>query len=474
MRDAFGLPKASLQSHNNQMSYQTINPYDQSVLKTYEHLPLAQAFEDVKKIHAHQTKWREKTVEQRAEVVKKLAGAIRNRKEEMAKQATLEMGKPISQGLGEVEKCAKTLEMVADMAVGELKQKELNAHYEKTFLVPEPYGLVFSVQPWNFPYWQLYRMAACAWMAGNLVVLKHSDSVSGCADLIQKACDESGEKLLLNLKLSHEDAAEIIKSKWISAVTLTGSTKAGKEIGRVAGESLKKQVLELGGSDAYIVMEDCDLQASAAACAKARLINSGQSCIAAKRFFVHEKIYSEFKNLLLENLRKAKVGSPLDDSTEVGPLASKKFVEQIQKQIEKAKSAGAEFSLAQDPFEGRDGFSPIGVLDFGTKLKAFEDEEVFGPVASLYRYSAVEDVVEAINSGAFGLGGGIFSTDIQKAVDLAKKIESGTLTINTWVQSDARVPFGGRKDSGLSYELGVIGINEFTHWKVIGQKNKAG
>jgi succinate-semialdehyde dehydrogenase/glutarate-semialdehyde dehydrogenase len=452
------------------MPYQTINPFDQSVLKTYNHHSLGEALQAIQKIHEAQKVWAKKSTQQRADVLKKLAGVIRNKKEEMARQASLEMGKPITQGRSEVEKCAATLEMVADLAVSELKEKTIQAHYGETILRPQAYGVVFSVQPWNFPYWQLFRMAACAWMAGNLVVLKHADQVSGCAELIDEVCAATGENILLNLRLSHEDAAEAIKSKFVSLVTLTGSTKAGKEIGKVAGESLKKQVLELGGSDAYIVMPDCDLAASASACAQARLINSGQSCIAAKRFFVHESIYSEFKKLFLENLSKAEMGNPLDEKTKIGPLASKKFVEQLAKQISKAKETGATFTGAQPAFENRWGFSPVGILEFGTQLNVFEEEELFGPVASLYKFTDVNQVIDVINNGPFGLGGGIFSSNKEKSLEIAAKMDVGTFTINTWVQSDARVPFGGRRESGLSYELGAIGINEFTHWKVIGIK----
>jgi succinate-semialdehyde dehydrogenase/glutarate-semialdehyde dehydrogenase len=274
----------------------------------------------------------------------------------------------------------------------------------------------------------------------------------------------------VNLRLTHDDAAAVIRSRWVSLVTLTGSTRAGKQIGKVAGEALKKQVLELGGSDAYIIMPDCDIEISATACAQARLTNSGQSCIAAKRFFVHESIYDKFRHLFLQNLKKAKLGHPSEADVQIGPMAAKKFADEIKRQINLALDTGAEFIEAQAPFENRPGFAPVGILDFGTKLNAFENEEVFGPVACFYKFKNVDDVVTAVNEGPYGLGGGIYSTDEAEALRIASLMEVGTFTVNTWVQSDARVPFGGRKESGLSYELGSMGLNEFVHWKVIGHK----
>lgn len=452
------------------MKFTTINPHDQSVLQTFEHHDLKTALHEITKLAELQVKWRLKTVSERAAVLNRMAEVLRSKKDKLAMQATLEMGKPLSQGKTEVEKCAKTLEMIAQMAVEQLKPQKLQAHYSETTLVPEPYGLVFSVQPWNFPYWQLFRMAACAWMAGNLVVLKHADAVSGCAELIEEVSNGAGEVMLLNLRLSHEDAAEVIRSRWVRLVTLTGSTRAGKEIGKVAGAALKKQVLELGGSDAYIVMPDCDLELSAEACVKARLTNSGQSCIAAKRFFVHEDIYEKFRASFLDKLKNTKAGNPLEDSTQVGPMASKKFADEIRRQISLALDTGARFLEAQEAFENRPGYSPLGILDFGERLNAFENEEVFGPVASFYKFKNSNDVIKAINEGPYGLGGGIFSSNEDESLRIASLIEVGTFTVNTWVQSDARVPFGGRKESGLSYELGSVGLNEFVHWKVIGQK----
>jgi len=452
------------------MTYSTVNPFDQSILQNYQRHGLQDALQRISQLSELQKTWQLKSVGEKGEVLKKLSQILVSKKEVLAKQATFEMGKPYKQGIAEVEKCAKALEMVAAMAEGQLKKQKIEAHYGETWLVPEPYGIVFSVQPWNFPYWQLFRMAACAWMAGNLVVLKHAEAVSGCAQLIEDVCAATGEALLINLRLTHEDTAEVIKSRWVSLVTLTGSTRAGREIGRTAGAALKKQVLELGGSDAYIVMPDCDLEISAAACVQSRLINSGQSCIAAKRFFVHESIYEKFRNLFLSYLEKAKAGNPFDDEVQVGPMAAKKFADEVKRQISLALDTGADFIQAQAPFENREGYAPLGILEFGAKLSAFENEEVFGPVACFYKFKNVDDVIKAINGGPFGLGGGIYSSNQAESLRIASQVEVGTFTVNTWVQSDARVPFGGRKESGISYELGSIGLNEFVHWKVIGQK----
>lgn len=448
------------------MNFEVINPFDKSVLKSYSHHNLDEALQKIKSFHEKQKAWGKKPVSERAETVKKVAVSVRANKESLAVQASLEMGKPIVQSRLEVEKCAVTLEMLADLAVEELKEKTIAAHYSKTILRPEAYGLVFSIQPWNFPYWQALRMAACAWMSGNTVVLKHADAVSGCAELIEKVTSSVNPDLLLNLRLSHEDAAKVIESSMISIVTLTGSTKAGKEVGSVAGKFLKKQILELGGSDAYILMPDCDFEKSLTTCVKGRLTNSGQSCIAAKRFFVHESLFEKFKTSFIEKLKVQKMGDPMKEETQIGPLSAEKFVEAINKQIEKAKQEGVKYISAQDPINK--GFSPIGILDFEKNLTAFNEEEIFGPVASIYSFSNIGEAIEAINKGPYGLGGGIFTNDINLANEVASQIVTGTFTINTYAQSDARVPFGGTKESGIGCELGAMGLNNFTLWKVIG------
>lgn len=450
-------------------TFKTINPNDQSELSEYSFHSLSEAFEKIREFSKHQNTWESLSLEDRASHLRKLAAQLRLRKEIFAKQAALEMGKPISQGLAEVEKCAFAFETIADLAVHNLSEKVVEAHYKKTTVRPVPFGLVFSIQPWNFPFWQVLRMAACAWMAGNLVVLKHSTEVAGCAELIDQLCGLDGKKILLNLRLSHGDAAEVIKSSLIQAVTFTGSSSAGKSIAQTAGSALKKCILELGGSDAYLVMPDCDLELAVKTCVQSRLINSGQSCISAKRFFIHEKVFVEFKAQFKKALEAYRIGNPLDPETQIGPLAATRFLTTLMDQTKRANYAGAKLDWTQRELPRNGNYTQLGILDFGANLKVFENEEIFAPVASLYRFTDVDEVIDSINAGPFGLGAGIFTQDMKLADDVSRKVQCGTFVINSFVQSDPRVPFGGIKESGVGREMGVQGLHDFVNWKVVGQ-----
>lgn len=445
-----------------------MNPATGEPIESYEHCSLSEAFQKIQALSHQQKIWAVKPLEERASVLKTLATQLLLSKEKLAKRCTLEMGKPYFSAVAEVEKCARGLESMADLALSALKTRAVSAHYLKTEIQPEPYGIVFSIQPWNFPYWQLFRMAAGAWMAGNLVVLKHSDEVAGCAELIEEVCSVNRTQLLLNLRLTHDDAAEVIKSRWVQAVTLTGSTSAGKRVAEVAGFSLKKCILELGGSDAYLVMPDCELEKAAFIAAQSRLINSGQSCIAGKRFFVHEKIFLEFKNQLRIEMGKYPTGDPFDEKTKVGPLAGSRHLRRFQEQIKGAQALGAKMDWILEALPEKGFFAQKGILDFGSALKAFETEEIFGPVASLYRFTDLDETIQQINQGPFGLGGGIFTRDLELANSVSRKMQVGAFAVNSFVQSDPRVPFGGTKESGLGRELGLEGLFDFVSWKVVG------
>lgn len=449
--------------------FQTVNPYTGAQLAVYERETISEALQKIESFSEMQTRWSELSAEERGERLLHVSERLRQQKNNLALQMCLEMGKPITQATLEIEKCAKSLELFIPLAIPQLAEKKIEAHYKHTIVRPEPYGLVLSIQPWNFPYWQLFRMAAAAWMAGNLVVLKHSDVTAGCAELIEKICQFDDLKLILNLKLSHEDTAEIIKSDAIHMVTLTGSTRAGQEVGAVAGAALKKQIFELGGSDAYIVLPDCDLPNAVQSCVKSRLTNSGQSCIAAKRFYIHESIFENFKGLFLKELSQYKMGNPELPETQIGPLATSKFADDLKRQIQKAISKGAKFTSAGIQVEPKPGFADVGVLDFGQELSAFETEEIFGPVASLYKFQDVQQVIKVINRGPYGLGGAVFTRNLPLAKTVSEQMKVGLFAINTTVQSDARAPFGGMKQSGVGRESSAIGLQEFISWKMIGQ-----
>lgn len=452
-----------------QTQFQTINPYTQKQIQTYEYEKLPDVLIKIRKFSEFQKKWSAMTLSERGAHLKKIAVRLQEQKNRLAQQMTDEMGKPIAQSRAEIEKCATGLEKYVDLTSTFQTETTLAAHYPKTVLRAEPYGLIFSIQPWNFPYWQVFRMASAAWMAGNLVVLKHSNITAGCAALIEQICDLDELPLILNVRVTHEDAAEIIRAPEIHMVTLTGSTRAGQQIGAVAGATLKKQLFELGGSDAYVVLADAQIDQAVQNCVKSRMTNSGQSCIAAKRFFVHESLFNEFKEKFLIELTKYKMGDPNDVQTQVGPLAANNFVEILQQQLKKAAAEGGVFASVTSANPNEQVFSPMGVLDFGTNLKGFEKEELFGPVAQLYRFQDVNEVIQTINKGIYGLGGAVFTTNLTEAQRVAKAMQVGMVAINSTVQSDARAPFGGAKSSGVGRESGAVGFNEFICWKVIGE-----
>lgn len=448
------------------MQFSTTNPYTQKTLVSYQYDSLLKVQDLIKKQSDMLNSWKNETLEFRAQCLKEISTRIKNKKNQLALQATIEMGKPITQSTLEVEKCANAFEQIADLALEHIKVSKVTAHFEETFLKPEPYGLILSIQPWNFPYWQVLRMAACALVTGNLIVLKHSDLVAGCAELIEELTTVRNYKLILNIKLTHADIAEVIKLPAIKMLTFTGSTKAGQHIGAIAGQYLKKQILELGGSDAYVILPDCNLELAAQICARSRLINSGQSCIAGKRFYIHAEIYSEFKNLFIANLQKAKQGDPELSSTTVGPLANIQFVEKIKNQLQQIQKLGGQYTEVQKA--AGQNFLSLGIVECDHSLSLFEDEEIFGPIALFYKFTDISAVVEAVNNGPFGLGGGIFTRNIELAKNIASQFEVGTFAINSYVQSDARVPFGGTKMSGLGREMGPQGLHDFISWKAIG------
>lgn len=449
------------------MSFFTYDPFQQKQLQAYEYDSEAVIQSKLRQLQESQKTWGELSVVERAKYVRELAQRVSLCKERLATQASREMGKPISQSRTEVEKCVFALKSIAELAPEVLKSRSGESRYKATCVYPEPLGVVFSIQPWNFPYWQILRMAACAWMAGNVILLKHSNVVAGCAELLEQVLKREGEKpLLLSSHMTHEQAALVMNSKLVQAVTFTGSTRGGRQVAQAAGYGLKKCVLELGGNDAYIVMADCDLEHAVKTCVQSRIINSGQSCIAGKRFFIDERIFKKFLELFTIEMRKQSSGNPFEEDVQVGPLAQPQFVESFEKQIQNAKDLGAEFI---ETFSRDGNFSSRGVLNFSDNLKAFEEEEVFGPVALMYRFKDVDHLIEVLNEGPFGLGAGIMTQDMQLAESVAQRVRVGTFVVNNFVQSDPRIPFGGTKDSGFGREMGAEGLCDFVSWKVVGK-----
>lgn len=449
------------------MTFETANPYTLKKIKSYQYLTLAEARTKIDKLVQNQKKWSAKTLSQRLDFLKKVAVKFETNQKKLATQMSLEMGKPIRQSTIEVAKCIQALKEIEEVATLVVAPQRFSAHYKNVTLLPQAYGVVLSVQPWNFPYWQVVRMSVSAMVSGNVVALKHSDIVAGCAELLEEMFTFEDISVLQNLTLSHEDTAEVISWPQVQMVTFTGSTKGGAAVASVAAKNLKKSVLELGGSDAYLVLADADLKLAVSEILKSRMVNTGQSCICAKRVYVHKSLCEKFKEMFLAAMSEMKSGDPLANDTEVGPLAHIKFVEQLHQQIENAKQLGGAFVEVVNQSTQHKGFAKMGLIDFAENLRAHQDIEIFGPVINFFSFEKVQDVVDVLNEGPFALGAGVFTADVSLARQLAESVQVGNFVINDYLKTGTKVPFGGRKSSGYGFEMGQKGVEEFICWKVV-------
>jgi succinate-semialdehyde dehydrogenase/glutarate-semialdehyde dehydrogenase len=381
-----------------------------------------------------------------------------------------EMGKPMRDGVAEIAKCALACDFFAEHAHAFLAREDVRIEGARSFVAFEPLGVILAVMPWNFPFWQVIRFAAPALMAGNAALLKHSSNVPGCALALEEVFRDAGfpHDLFRTLMITGQKVAAVIENPHVRAVTLTGSGPAGQAVARKAGEMLKKSVLELGGSDPYLVLEDADLELAAAVSSQGRLVNSGQSCIAAKRFIVLPAVCARFEQLFVANMQAAKVGDPLDAQTEIGPLARHDLREVLHDQVRRSVAKGARCLCGGEIPPGPGAYYPPTVLtDVGPGMPAY-DEELFGPVAAVIPVRSEAEAIEVANATVFGLGGGIFTRDVEHGERLAKEeIESGCVFVNDAVRSDPRLPFGGIKQSGFGRELSHFGIREFVNIKTI-------
>ena len=383
---------------------------------------------------------------------------------------TLEMGKPIAQSRAEVEKCAWVCEYYAENAEKFFSDEMIETDASKSFVSFQPLGIVLAVMPWNFPFWQVFRFAAPGLMAGNAGILKHASNVSGCALAIEEVFREAGfpENLFRTILVPSSQMEKVIKNEKIKAVTLTGSVPAGKAVAKTAGSVLKKTVMELGGSDPYVILEDADLEMAADTCVTARFINGGQSCIAAKRFIVVEKVYDEFEKLFIEKMKSKKMGDPIDESNDIGPQASVPLRDELHQQVEKSIKLGAELLLGGKIPELKGAYYPPTVLSNVKKGMPAYDEELFGPVAALIKAKDESEAIKIANDTIFGLGAAVFTGDVARGEKIAKeKLHAGCCFVNAFVKSDPRLPFGGIKESGYGRELSVYGIREFVNIKSI-------
>ena len=414
--------------------------------------------------------WRTTGHETRAAVLEAAAEQLRSRADELAELMASEMGKPVTDGRAEAEKCAWVCSYYADHGAAMLEDRARSSDHDSAWTVYRPLGTVLAVMPWNFPLWQVFRFAAPALMAGNAGVLKHASNVSGSALAIESILTEAGldDGLFRALLLPSSRVAEVIADDRIAAVTLTGSEPAGRAVAEEAGRHLKPTVLELGGSDPYIVLDDADIGAAAAICAQSRLTNSGQSCIAAKRFIVDAAVYDDFRDAIADELAAAVVGDPFDEATTVGPQAKVELRDELHDQVMRSVDAGAEVVFGGERPDGPGAFYPVTLLDgIGPGMPAF-DEELFGPVAPLIRAENEEHAIALANDSSFGLGGAVFTEDRERGRRIAADlVETGCCFVNAKVASDPRLPFGGIKNSGYGRELSELGIRSFVNAKTV-------
>ncbi len=406
----------------------------------------------------------------RAERMRRAAELLRERKGALAALMAREMGKPVRQGVSEADKCAWVCDYYAEHAERFLAPRPIDTDARKSFVAYLPLGVVLAVMPWNFPLWQVFRFAAPGLMAGNAAVLKHASNVPGCALAIQSIFADAGfpKGLFSTLLVDSKRVDRIIEDPRVVAVTLTGSTPAGRAVAKKAGSMLKKTVLELGGSDPYVVLADADLEAAVEICVTSRLINGGQSCIAAKRFIVVEPVRKRFEELFIERMKKARVGDPMDEATDVGPMARVDLRDELHAQTRRSVERGARLRLGGEVPAGPGAFYPPTVLtDVGPAMPAYE-EELFGPVAAIIPAKSEDDAVRIANDSRFGLGAAVFTRDQVKGERIAtRRLEAGACFVNAFVRSDPRLPFGGVKESGYGRELSEVGIHEFVNIKCV-------
>ncbi|MHA2620821.1 MAG: NAD-dependent succinate-semialdehyde dehydrogenase [bacterium JZ-2024 1] len=448
----------------------SMNPANGELIAEYNEMSREEETEAIQAAARAFHEWRSSSIATRADLLRNLARLLRAREDDLARVMALEMGKPITQGRAEIEKCAWNCEYFASEGSAFLAPIPVSTEASKSYIAFEPLGVILAIMPWNFPFWQVFRCSAPILMAGNTILLKHASNVTACALAIQQLFRDAGfpDAVFQVLLVARDRVHRIISDPAVRGVTLTGSTSAGRAVAQSAGFALKKTVLELGGSDPYIILEDADLADAASVCASARLINSGQSCIAAKRFIVVSSRLNEFTHLLADHLKRAIVGDPLNEGTQVGPLARQDIRRDLHQQVSRSIQMGARLLLGGAIPEGPGFYYPPTLLTDVTKDMPVCKEETFGPVAVIISARDDEDAISLANDSAFGLGSVVFSRNLARAEHIAvHRLDSGSCFVNTFVRSDPRLPFGGVKDSGFGRELSSFGLREFTNIKTV-------
>jgi len=465
---------SEVQSLSPMSKIETINPATGKILATYENVNADEVSRKVKAAREASVKWKKLDVAERAEYMRRLGRVMRKNREEYARLVTEEMGKPIRQSLAEIEKCAWVCDYYAEHAEAFLRDEIIPTEIRKSFVSFEPLGVVACIMPWNFPFWQVMRFAVPALTAGNVGLLKHSSICLGSAIKIEQAFMDAGfPENIFQAVVGDSRAGEALVQSNIDAVSVTGSVNTGRRVAELASKDLKKFVLELGGSDPFIVLEDADLNQTAYMATQSRLLNTGQSCIAAKRFIVVKEVADKFTMLFVENTQSEVVGDPLDSKTTVGPLVRDSQRQALAKQVDDAKYKGGRVLIGGRAIN-REGFfyEPTIISNVNHHMEVVR-EEVFGPAAPIIVVSNEEEAIMEANNSEFGLGASIWTNNIGRGIGLARLVETGIVSVNEMVKSDPRLPFGGVKKSGIGRELSEFGIKEFVNVKSVVVKDIA-
>lgn len=457
------------------MNIETINPFTGEKLQSYSTMSLSELEDIVQKSAQAYSTWSQESLKLRSNLIAKVGEALEQEKSQLAEIISKEMGKPIQQSISEIEKSAWLCRHFAENGEGYLTGRTINLDENQSAkIVYQPTGTILGIMPWNFPVWQVIRFMAPTILAGNAVILRHASNVTASALALTQIIARVLPENLFNFVLcDHDQVEDIIKHDSITGISLTGSSAAGKIVAELAGRYLKKTLLELGGADPYLVLPGADVSEAAKSCVKSRMNNSGQSCIAAKRFIVHKDISKEFTDAVCAQMESYELGNPLDEKTTLGPLARQDLQDDLHEQVNEILKNGAKLKIGGQKLKSPGFFYAPTVLTEFSNPNLLGKTELFGPVASIIKADSVEHMISIANHSIYGLGGAVFSKDLDLAQDVALKIATGSVAINSFVQSDPRVPFGGIKESGMGREMSAEGIKEFCNVKaIVGPKDQ--
>mgnify|MGYP002639203575 CR=1 FL=1 len=451
------------------MANQSINPANNRILITFDEYSLEKVTQIIQDAQIAFEQWRTKSFSERSNLMMVAAENLRSKKLKYAEIMTKEMGKPISQAIAEVEKCAWVCEYYAENAESFLSNEFIDSDASESYVQFDPLGIILAVMPWNYPLWQVFRFAAPAMMAGNVALLKHASNVPMSALAIEEVFQDAGfhNNVFSTLLVGSGQVESIIENPLVKAVTLTGSEPAGKAIASASGKALKKSVMELGGSDPFIILNDVDIEEAVKVGVLARILNNGQSCIAAKRFIMVDEIADEFERKFVKKMEELIVGDPMDEKTELGPIAREDLLEELDWQVKESVKQGAKLLTGGNRIDREGAFYQPTVISNVAKGMLAYNEELFGPVAIMIRVKSEKEAIDIANDTPFGLGASIWTKNIKRAKELAKQIDAGAVFINGLVKSDPRLPFGGVKNSGYGRELSHFGIKEFVNIKTV-------